>query len=286
MVKSFSLKNSLNDYNKKLSICILGLGEIGSSALEYIRGKQLNVFGYDIDHEAVRRTKEQGILAFTEWNEVPSASIYIICVSTWNKNGKPDLKPIFDISKKIAQNINDDSLVSIESTIIPGTSRKLHNSILKGVEIVHVPHRFWNEAPVEHGVRQLRVIGGINAESLESGKRFYRDVLGIPLSETTSIEIAEICKISENAYRFVQIAFAEELRMICEDLGLDFQEVRKACNTKWNVELLDAREGIGGKCLPKDRSNLASLSKKNTLLRASKRVDEQYRKWLNRNAAG
>ncbi|MBN2604106.1 MAG: hypothetical protein JXA91_08250 [Candidatus Thermoplasmatota archaeon] len=280
MVNPSFLANTLNMNPKNLSICVLGLGEIGSSALDYIRDKQLNVFGYDINPEVVQKTKEKGILAFSEWNDVPDANIYIICVATWNKNGEPDLTPVFDVSKKIAQKANNGILVSIESTIVPGTSRKVHSSILKGVELVHVPHRFWNEAPVEHGVRQLRVIGSVDAESMESGRIFYGDILGIPLSETASIEIAEICKVSENAYRYVQIAFAEELRMICEDLGLNFQEVRKACNTKWNVEILDARDGIGGKCLPKDRRNLASLSKYNTLLTASKTVDTLYREWL------
>jgi len=78
----------------------------------------------------------------------------------------------------------------------------------------------------------------------------------------------------------VQIAFAEELKMICESLGLDFEEVRKACNPKWNIEILEARNGIGAHCLPKDIRYLASLSEHNTLLRSAMEVDIQYRKWL------
>jgi UDP-N-acetyl-D-mannosaminuronate dehydrogenase len=89
-----------------------------------------------------------------------------------------------------------------------------------------------------------------------------------------------MAKITENAYRYVQIAFAEELRMACEALGLDFNEVREACNTKWNVEILEAREGIGGHCLPKDIRYLSSLTIHNTLLKAAIKADEEYRKWL------
>ena len=89
-----------------------------------------------------------------------------------------------------------------------------------------------------HGVNQLRVIGGVNSESLDSGKNVYTNLLEIPLFETSSIEVAEICKISENSYRYVQIAFAEELKMICEDLRLDFKSVQEACNTKWNTTIL------------------------------------------------
>jgi UDP-N-acetyl-D-mannosaminuronate dehydrogenase len=89
-----------------------------------------------------------------------------------------------------------------------------------------------------------------------------------------------MCKIVENAYRYVQIAFAEELRMMCEELGLDFNEVRRACNTKWNIEILEAREGILGHCLPKDIRYLISLTTYNTLLRSAIEVDKEYRNWL------
>ncbi|MEM2915559.1 MAG: NAD(P)-binding domain-containing protein [Candidatus Bathyarchaeia archaeon] len=262
-------------------VCVLGLGTIGLPTAEYIRNKGLKVFGYDISQEAVMRAKQKGISASSEWRDIPEADVYIICVSTWNSNGEPDLSPVFKISKKISSRTDKDILVSIESTLIPGTSRKIYDSIFHGnVKLVHVPHRYWAEDPLNHGVRQLRVIGGINKESLDSGIEFYKNLLEIPLHEVPSIEISEICKISENAYRYVQIAFAEELRMICEDLGLDFKMVREACNTKWNTEILDARDGIGGRCLPKDIHLLASLSKYNTLLRASKEVDKQYRQWL------
>jgi len=68
--------------------------------------------------------------------------------------------------------------------------------------------------------------------------------------------------------------------MICETLGLDFNKVREACNTKWNVEILEAREGIGGHCLPKDIRYLSSLTIHNRLLEGAIKADEQYRKWL------
>jgi len=262
-------------------VCVLGLGTIGFPTAEYIRDKGLKVFGYDINQEAIKRAKQKGIPASSEWGEVPEADAYIICVSTWNSIGKPDLSPVFKISKKISSRTDNDTLVSIESTLVPGTSRRIYYSIFQGnVKLVHVPHRYWAEDPVNHGVRQLRVIGGVNKESLDSGKELYKNLLDIPLHEVPSIEIAEVCKISENAYRYIQIAFAEELRMICEDLALDFEKVREACNTKWNTEILEARNGISGRCLPKDMHLLASLSKYNTLLRASKEVDKQYREWL------
>jgi UDP-N-acetyl-D-mannosaminuronic acid dehydrogenase len=268
-----------------MMVCVLGLGTIGLPTAEYVKNKGLKVFGYDISQEAVMRAKQKGIHASSEWEKVPEADVYIMCVSTWDSNGKPDLSPVFDISRKISSRTDKENIISIESTIVPGTSRRIYNSIFHGnVKLVHVPHRYWPEDPVNHGVRQLRVIGGINKESLDSGKELYKNLLDIPLHEVPSIEIAEVCKISENAYRYVLIAFAEELRMICENLALDFEKVREACNTKWNIEILEARDGIGGRCLPKDIHLLASLTKYNTLLRASKEVDKQYREWLKKKA--
>jgi len=92
--------------------------------------------------------------------------------------------------------------------------------------------------------------------------------------------VAEMCKIAENAYRYVQIAFAEELKMVCEECGLNFDDVRKACNTKWNIEILEARDGISGHCLPKDIRYVTSLTTFNTLMKGALTVDEQYREWL------
>jgi len=263
-------------------VCVLGLGEVGLPTAIYIMERGLEVWGYDIDPNAVVRAKEREIKATTDWNEIPPMDIYVICVPTLLKEDEaPDLSPVFDVTEKIAQKASSSTLVSIESTIIPGVSRKIWKEIFKEhVKLVHAPHRYWKGNPVRYGVRQLRVIGAVNQESLDAGLRFYRDTLDIPLHMVSSVEVAEISKIAENAYRYVQIAFAEELRMICENLELDFEEVRRACNTKWNIEILEARDGIGGHCLPKDIRYLAYLTPRNILLKAAILVDKEYREWL------
>jgi len=264
-----------------MKVCVIGLGEVGLPTAKYCLDRGLRVYGYDINSNTVNRAKTFGLFAYNEWNKIPLVDAYIICVSTGFKRELPDLSPIFDVCEKIADKASFSTLVSIESTIIPGTSRKIYNKIFKrNVKLVHVPHRFWKGDPVNHGVKQLRVIGAVNNDSLETGLKFYQGILEIPLHIAKSIEVAEMCKIAENAYRYVQIAFAEELKMICEKLGLDFEEVRKASNTKWNIEILEARDGIGGHCLPKDVRYLASLSEYNILLRSAIEVDIQYRKWL------
>jgi UDP-N-acetyl-D-mannosaminuronate dehydrogenase len=95
----------------------------------------------------------------------------------------------------------------------------------------------------------------------------------------SSIEVAEMCKITENSHRYLQIAFAEDLKMLCAKIGMDFEELRAACNTKWNVDMPEAREGIGRHCLPKDIKYVISLAP-STLLGSAIMVDKKYREWL------
>jgi len=267
-----------------MKICVIGLGEVGFVTARYVLDKGLDVWGYDISSAAVERAKKAGIVRATQvWNAIPSADVYLICVYTGLKGEVPDLSAIFDACEKVKgkTGLSAKPLVSVESTIVPGLCKRVFRGIFEGrVRLVHVPHRYWGEEPVKHGVKQSRVIGGVDAESLKAGLEFYRDVLGIPIHEVSSVEVAEMSKIAENAYRYVQIAFAEELKMICEESGLSFDEVRKACNTKWNIEILEARDGIGGHCIPKDIQYLVSLTSFNTLMKSALVVDEQYRKWL------
>jgi UDP-N-acetyl-D-mannosaminuronic acid dehydrogenase len=257
-------------------VSVLGLGTVGLPTAIYI-SKFFKVKGYDIEVNMVRRALASGIDATTSWAEVSDADIFVITVSTgMTVNGKADISAVQDILSKISRD-NPSSLVCVESTVPVGTCRKLSEKLnLKYV--VHCPHRYWSQDPVKYGVAQLRVLGAINEESLNMGKWFY-DSLKIPVHVVSSIEVAEMSKIAENAYRFVQIAFAEELCLICKKLGLSFEEVRKACNTKWNVEILEARDGIGGHCLPKDTRYLWEIMK-TPLLTGAIKADEEYKKAL------
>jgi UDP-N-acetyl-D-mannosaminuronic acid dehydrogenase len=164
---------------------------------------------------------------------------------------------------------------------MPGLCSKVYKEIFqRRVNLVHVPHRYWAGDPFRHGVKQLRVIGAINDESLKEGWNFYNKILDIPLHKVSSIETAEMSKIAENAYRYTQIAFAEELKMMCEGLGMNFDELRDACNTKWNIKIPEARDGIRGHCIPKDMRYFASLTKTAILAKSAMLLDEAYQKWM------
>ena len=174
------------------------------------------------------------------------------------------------IVQRISNEAKTGALVSIESTVPKGTSKKVYDTLNHRMHVVHAPHRWYSLEEKVHGVNQLRVIGGVCDCCLKAGMQFYGGVesvsvnaqsysspsslksLGIPMHPVSEIEIAETTKIVENAHRYLQIAFAEDLYLYCQANNINFPELRDALNTKWNVNILEPREGIGGHCLPKD----------------------------------
>jgi len=149
-------------------------------------------------------------------------------------------------------------------------------------------------------VNQLRVIGGVCDCCLKArmlfcggvgnvrvdGQSYYSSSsslksLGIPMHPVTKIETAEITNMAENAHRYLQIAFSEELYLYCQANNINFSELRDAVNTKWNAEILEPREGIGGHCLPKDTKMFlqSSNERKSKILRAAMDVDEEYKRF-------
>jgi len=250
-------------------VCIAGLGTVGLPTAIHI-ANFFNVVGYDIKKDKVENARLKGIGATTLWNEVLEAGIYVIAVSTGiDMHNNADISSVHDVFSKIGRvpRKNDVSpLVCVESTVTPSTCSKLAKKY--NVEIVvHCPHRYWPKDPDNHGVVQPRILGALDEKSMNIGKWFY-DTLQIPVFPVSSIEVAETSKIAENAYRFVQISFAEELSLICRRLGLSFDEIRNACNSKWNTEILEARGGIGGHCLPKDVRYLSNILKSPLLIGA------------------
>ncbi|MCL2134975.1 MAG: NAD(P)-binding domain-containing protein [Candidatus Bathyarchaeota archaeon] len=264
-----------------MTVCVIGLGQIGFPVAKYITTKGYNVWGLDINPVAVEYGIQKGkFKATTQWDQLPKADVYIICVTTGQINNQADLTAVFQVSKKIAEKADITTLVAIESTILPGTSKKIFEEIFKNkVLLVHAPHRYWADQEDKYGVNQVRVIGGVNTESLEAGMKFYKDQLGIPMHKVSSVEVAEMCKIIENSHRYLQIAFAENLKMMCAHIDLNFDELREAMNTKWNVDLPEARDGIGRHCLPKDIRYVTSLTP-SILLNSAIEVDQKYRQWL------
>lgn len=266
---------------KNSKVLIIGLGEIGYHNAEYMTTKGLEIHGHDISAHAIERAVSAGVI-IREAKSFAGYDRYIICVSTHNPDYifAPYANRVYDVARRIAQEGKQGALVGIDSTIPKGTSRKVWQILGGRFDVVHVPHRYFALEKKEHGVNQVRVIGAVDELSMIHGKQFYGETLGIPLHKVRSVEVAELCKVIENSYRFLQIAFAEELKMICDGSGLDFDEVRDAVNTKWNIEILEAREGIGGHCLPKDSEMFLEFAKdavEFSIIEAAKTIDQKYR---------
>ncbi len=238
----------------------------------------------------------------------------------------PSIEGVISIADKISKEARKDgALVSIESTVPRGTSQKVFEILRHRLHVIHAPHRWYALEEKEHGVNQLRVIGGVSDCCLRTGMQFYSgrvnvistsrggivstgmtslktihntDVtsgkdnnimsniikqksLGTNMHPVSAVEVAETTKIVENAHRYLQIAFAEELYLYCQTNNINFPELRDALNTKWNVNILEPREGIGGHCLPKDTKMFLdfSTSIRSKILSAAMEVDQDYSRY-------
>lgn len=264
-----------------LRILIIGLGEIGYSNSEYMTKQGLHVDGFDINPDAVSRAIKDGVikkeaLSFSDYD------FYVICVSTHKPENMfiPYLDGVFEIAERIAKEGKSGSLLGIDSTIPQGTAKEIEKILNHRLHVVHVPHRYYKFEKEKHGVNQKRVIGSCHDCCHNLAEEIYGKILEIPLHKVNDIDVAELTKIAENSYRYVQIAFAEEMKMLCDNIGINFEELRSAINTKWNVNVLEAQNGIGGHCLPKDSQMVLDIGRgyiKNSIIESSKKIDSQYR---------
>ncbi len=274
------MKPEINTQSEK-KILIIGLGQIGHSNAEYMKSLGLNVDGFDISDKAIKRAIENGVISKGAVN-FRDYDYYVICISTHRPEDMfvPYLDGLFDIARKISHEGKNGALVGIDSTITKGTSEEIKKILGHRLHVAHVPHRFYINEKKDHGVKQTRVLGGCELCCVKEAQYFYEKILQIPLHTVSSVEIAELTKVVENSYRFMEIAFAEELKMVCDNTSIDFIELKNAINTKWNIKILDAKDGIGGHCLPKDSQMFLEFSKKmptNSLINAAKTIDKQYR---------
>ena len=263
---------------------VIGLGEIGFNNCEYMTLQGLNIDGYDINEKAVQHALNAGIIKKKAPN-FKGYDYYVICVSTHNSQNmcQPSLEGLFDIINKLSIEGKEGSLVVIESTITKSVSNKVNRILKHRLHVAHAPHRFYANEKTIHGINQKRVLGGCEPCCTEEALRFYKDLLDIPMQVVNDVEIAEICKIIENTYRMIQIAFAEELKMFCDSEDINFNVLRTAINSKWNINILEARDGINGHCLPKDSQMYIELVKDIvpfSIAYSAKTVDELYKQQI------
>jgi nucleotide sugar dehydrogenase len=274
-------------FNKVL---IIGLGQIGFAVACYIKNQEeYDVYGYDISPSA--RDRAELKIGIKNAADFTGFDIYMVCISTHNRDDMfiPDTSGLKTVANKLSQEGKEGALVVIESTVPQGTSKEFCETV--GHKL-HAPHRWYGVEENDHGVNQPRVIGGVHDCCLKLGMEFFSGTdsvngnpktyngLGVPMMPLSKIELAELTKIIENSHRYLQIAFAEELFLYCQASAVDFWELRKALNTKWNVNILEPREGIGGHCLPKDTKMFLNSSNlvRSKIISAAIEADEEYKR--------
>jgi UDP-N-acetyl-D-mannosaminuronic acid dehydrogenase len=290
-VKTQQRRHIADHFNKVL---VVGLGQLGLPVAKYVKERGYDAYGYDISSTAMHNAEKASIKRAADFGEF---DVYILCVSTHRPGDifSPNIDGLLSVIEKISDEAKNGALLSIESTIPKGTSKKVFEALNHRLHVVHAPHRWYAAEEKEHGINQPRVIGGVCECCLNAGMQFYGDTkvyrssqipndnnfksLGIPMHSVKEIEVAELTKVVENAHRYLQIAFAEELYLYCQANSVNFRELKDAVNTKWNVHILEPREGIGGHCLPKDTKMFLQSSKSitNRIVSAAIEVDQDYR---------
>jgi len=287
-------------------VLVIGLGQLGLPVAKYVKQRGFETFGYDMNSERMKQAEKNfGIKSIEQFDEI---DVFILCVSTHDPDDEytPYVDGLFELARKISKEAKNGSLVSIESTVPKGTSKKIFEILNHRLHVAHVPHRWYALEEEIHGVNQVRVIGGVSDCCLKTALQFYdrnnvalefNDItnnedtsgnpqttavdLGIPMHPVSEIEIAELTKIIENADRYLQIAFSEDLYLYCQANNVNFGELRDSLNTKWNVKILEPRDGVGGHCLPKDTKMFlqSSRSIKSKILMSAMEVDKEYRRF-------
>ena len=287
-------------------VLVIGLGQLGLPVAKYVKQRGFETFGYDMNSERMKQAEKNfGIKSIEQFDDI---DVFILCVSTHDPDDEytPYVDGLFELARKISKEAKNGSLVSIESTVPKGTSKKIFEILNHRLHVAHVPHRWYALEEEIHGVNQVRVIGGVSDCCLKTALQFYdrnNEVLefndstnnentsgnaqttavdlGIPMHPVSEIEIAELTKIIENADRYLQIAFSEDLYLYCQANNVNFGELRDSLNTKWNVKILEPRDGVGGHCLPKDTKMFlqSSRSIKSKILMSALEVDKEYRRF-------
>lgn len=261
--------------NRKGKISVIGLGYVGMP-LAIAFAKKADVIGFDINIEKVEEylkgndiTNEVGnealkeTTAFFTWEEkyLKEAKFHIVAVPTpINSDKSPDLRPVIGASKTLGRNLTKGSIVVYESTVYPGVTEDICIPILEeesglkcGVDfkVGYSPERI-NPGDKVHRLETIvKVVSGMDEESLEEIAKIYEMVIEAGVHRAESIKVAEAAKVIENSQRDINIAFMNELSIIFNKLGIDTKAVLEAASTKWNF--LKFTPGlVGGHCIGVD----------------------------------
>ncbi len=282
----------MQEYKKK--ICVLGLGYIGLPTSAVLANYGFSVTGVDVKPEVVNGLNE-GLVhqalrskTFRASTKVTEADVYLIAVPTpISQKHEADLTYVLQAVDMIIPTLSPTSLVLLESTVPVGTTESVTSRILASrkelegkISVAYCPERVLPGQILYELINNDRIVGGINLSSTEQAAKFYRSFVKGSVLETDS-KTAEFCKLSENAYRDVNIAFANELSMICERHDVSAWEVIQFSNRHPRVNILQPSCGVGGHCIAVDPWFLHEAAPDlATLIKESRSVNLRKTQWV------
>ena len=283
-------------------VCILGMGYIGMPTACMLANNGYEVIGVEIDSKIINKLnsgrlhidepdlKEIFLKAYKDKKikvmaELEKSDVYIIAVQTpLNNQKKANLSYVISATNMIKNYISNGCLVILESTSPPGTTRNIVGNIIyrntglkagRDYYLAFCPERVLPGKIVYEMVNNDRIIGGINKESAKKAEMLYRSFVKGKII-TTALEVAEFVKLAENTFRDVNIAFSNELAIICEKYGINVWEVIQFANLHPRVNILNPGPGVGGHCIPIDPwFILENVDVRDTLIEKSRYINDK-----------
>lgn len=303
-----------NLYEKIVSreekISLVGLGYVGMP-IAVAFAKKVDVLGFDINADKIEQykqgfdpTNEVGDKAIQETtidftadaSRLREAKFHIVAVPTpITESNTPNLKPLEGASKTVGQNLTKGSIVVYESTVYPGVTEEVCIPILEeesglkaGVDfkVGFSPERI-NPGDKVHRLETIvKVVSGMDDESLEEIAQVYEMVVDAGVHRAETIRVAEAAKVIENSQRDINIAFMNELSIIFNKMGIDTQAVLRAAGTKWNF--LNFTPGlVGGHCIGVDPYYLTYKAEQmgyhSQIILSGRRINDDMGKYVTEN---
>ena len=288
-------------------VCVIGLGYIGLPTAVVLANFGYNVSGIDIKKNVVdlinlgeahieepnlsnlliKVVKNKKLKAF---QEIKKSEIYIICVPTpLLKKGNlfsPEIKYILDSVDMISTVIKNGDIVILESTSPVGTTQIIfeklieNNNTLKNIKVGYCPERVLPGNILYELSHNDRIVGGLTDDAKIDISNFYRTFITGTVYETNA-ETAEMCKLTENSFRDVNIAFANEISLLCRNLNIDELELIKLANKHPRVNILSPGIGVGGHCIAVDPYFIISQNPENSdLIKSGRKVNLKKTNWI------
>ena len=296
------------------TISVIGLGYIGLPTAAIFASRKINVIGVDVNQSAVDKINRgeihivepdldrmvhtavaEGYLRATTTPEPADAFLIAVPTPFKGENHEPDLKYIEAAAKSIASVLKKGDLVILESTSPVGATEQMAEWLAKArtdltfpqqageesdVRIAHCPERVLPGKILEELISNDRVIGGMTSKCTAYSIDLYK-IFVKGECVATNARTAEMAKLTENSFRDVNIAFANELSIICDKLDIDVWELISLANRHPRVSILQPGPGVGGHCIAVDPWFIVSSAPEHAkLIRMAREVNDRKSQWV------